>query len=71
MDLHTAFSVNCCQGKDAGVLFSLNYSIHQLTLALDVIQLLDRNFFNLAKLNSAMYVYCPFLSLSFYLSKSE
>ena len=26
----TACTVNSCQGKDAGVLFRLNYSIHQL-----------------------------------------
>ena len=44
-DLHAACLVNSCQGKDAGVLFSLNYQFIN-TLALDVIQVLDsRNYF--------------------------
>ena len=38
---HTACVVNSCQGKVAGVLFRVNYSIHQHSLALDVIQVLD------------------------------
>ena len=33
---HAAYVVNSCQGKDAGVLFGLNYSIH-LHTGLDVI----------------------------------
>ena len=38
---HATCMVNNCQGKVAGVLFSLNYSLHQHALALDVIQVLD------------------------------
>ena len=38
--------INSCQGKVAGVLFRLNYSIHQHALALEVIQVVDgRNYF--------------------------
>ena len=51
--------INYCQGKVAGVLFRLNYSIHQHALALDVIQVLDsRNyFFNLAKANTVPCIF--------------
>ena len=45
MDLYMACLVNSCLGKDGGVLFRLNYSIYQRTLALDVIQVLDGNYF--------------------------
>ena len=31
MDLHVPCLVNGCKGEDAGVLFRLNYSIHQHT----------------------------------------
>ena len=34
-------ALNSCQGKVAGVLFILNYSIHQRAPTLDVIQVLD------------------------------
>ena len=44
-DLYAACLVNSWQGKDAGVLFRLNYSIHQHT-GIDVIKVLDgRNYF--------------------------
>ena len=41
MDPNATGVLNGCQGTDAGVLFSLNYSIHQHALALDVVQVLD------------------------------
>ena len=45
MDLHAASLANSCQGKDAGVLFRLNYSFIN-TLALDVMQVLgSSNYF--------------------------
>ena len=31
LDIRVARLVNSCQGKDAGILFRLNYSIHQHT----------------------------------------
>ena len=40
MDLHVVCLRNSCQGIDTGILFKLNYSIHQ-TLALHVIQVLE------------------------------
>ena len=43
------------QGKVAGVLFRLNYSIHQYPLALDVIQAICLDAFNLAKVNTILY----------------
>ena len=59
MDLSAACLVNCCQGKDAGVLFRLNLSIHQHTLALHVIQVLDnRKYSNPAKANSYRSLMC-------------
>ena len=64
MDLRTACLVNCSLGKDAGGLFRLSYSIHQHTLTLDVIQVLDsRNYFQycLGKHNS-LHVLQPRLS---------
>ena len=44
-DLHEVSSVNCCQGKYAGILFRLTTQFIN-TLAFDVIQVLDsRNYF--------------------------
>ena len=49
-DLHAACLVNSCQGKDAGVLFRLNYSIHQHTsIGCDTSLLVGT--FNLAEVN--------------------
>ena len=49
--------------KDAGVLLKLNYSILN-TLALNVIQVFDRNFFNLAKVSTVPCMYAATLSLT-------
>ena len=50
--IHTQHSVvYSCQGKLAGVLFFLNYSIQQHSLTLDVIQVLDGMNCNLSKVN--------------------
>ena len=38
LDLNATCVVYSCQGKVAGVLFRLNYSIHQHARALEVIQ---------------------------------
>ena len=62
MDLLTACLVNCCQGKDAGVLFRITQFIN--TLALDVIQVLDSgNCFNLATVNTVPCMCAAALSL--------
>ena len=46
LDPQGTYTVNSCRGKDTGVLFRLDYSIHLHALALDVIQILDgRNYF--------------------------
>ena len=52
---------NSCQGKVAGVLFRLNYLIHQHALAMDVIQVLDgMNYFHQScwSNHSSLHVYC-------------
>ena len=56
--------VNSCQGKVAGVLFRLNYSIHQHALTLDVILILMvGTIFNLAKVNTVPCMCTVSLSL--------
>ena len=65
LDLHMACSANSSQGKDAGVSFRLNYSIHQHTLVLDMTQVLESKiFFNLAKVNAVPCMCAATLSLS-------
>ena len=39
--LHTTCMANSCQGKFAGALFWLNYSIYKNAQALDVVQVTD------------------------------
>ena len=64
MDLHAAFMVNSCQGKDAGLLFRLKYSIHQHTgIGCDT-GLIIRIIFNLPKVNTVPCTCEAALSLS-------
>ena len=53
MHLHAACLVNICEGKDAGVIFRLNHSIHQHTsIGCDIISwCIVGTIFNLAKIN--------------------
>ena len=52
MDLHVAYFVNSCQGKDDGVLFRLNKFLIIGTI------------FNLAKVNTVPCMFTAILSLS-------
>ena len=55
MAIHAVCLVNSSQGKDAGVLFILNYSIHRHT-GTRMLQVLDRGtIFNFAKVNSSLH----------------
>ena len=64
LDPHAIFVINSCQGKDAGIVFRLNYSIIN-TLALAVIQVLDgRTISTLLGKHSSLHAYCSSLSLS-------
>ena len=71
LNSHATYVVNSGQRKDTGVLFGLNYSIHQHALALDVIQVLDgRNYFQSCYgKHSSLHVYCLSLSDSKYMTR--
>ena len=64
MDLHATCLVNCCQGKDARVLFGLNYSIHRHTgIGCDTNSREKELFLILLGRHNSLHIYCHYLSL--------